>query len=79
MLRLTEAALLAAPLLAFLAWRLLASRRLAAPVVAAAAISVGLLAAALIWFGLGRALGPGTQYVPAQLGPGGEIVSPRQK
>jgi hypothetical protein len=76
MLRLTEAVMLASPLVAFIAWRLLASYRLPTRVMAAAVVAVGVLTASLIWFGLGRALAPGAAYMPARLGPGGEIISP---
>ncbi len=79
MLRLTEAALFALPFLAFLAWRLAAPRRgIPGRVVVAAALSLAMLAFALAWFGMGRALPPASPYVPARMGANGQVVGPEQ-
>ena len=75
--RLIEAALFAVPFLLFLAWRLLGRRGgVPARVVVVAALSLALLAFALAWFGLGRALSPTSSYVPARMGADGRVVGP---
>lgn len=75
MLRLTEAALMALPLAAFLLWSLLLRERLPARVLLAGYAALALCAAALVWFGIGRSLAPGASYVPAHLDARGEVVA----
>lgn len=76
MLRLTEIALFAAPLVAFVAMRLLFGRRgPTGAAVAVAAVGIVLLGVVLLWFGVRQALPPGAPYRPAHLDQG-RIVPP---
>jgi hypothetical protein len=70
-MRLTELSLILLPIALFVLWRLAAAA--ASPrLLAMAALALLCLAAALIWLGFGRALGPG-RYVPAGL-QSGQVV-----
>ena len=72
MLRLTEIGFFLIPFAAYAAWFVLGSRATTG-VVVATALTIGLMAAATIWYGLERSLPPGQPYVPAQM-KGGVIV-----
>ncbi|HET6183250.1 MAG TPA: hypothetical protein VFA03_06600 [Acetobacteraceae bacterium] len=74
MLRLTEAALTAVPLVLFLIWSIFLHDRLPPRVLGVSYALVAVAALALIWFGLGRSLSPGRPYVPAHLAPNGAVV-----
>ncbi len=75
-MRLTEVALFAAPLVAFVVWRMAFGRAgPAAPALAIAAAWLVLMAGVLVWFGLRPALTPNETYQPARL-ENGRVLPP---
>ncbi|WP_043339328.1 hypothetical protein [Belnapia moabensis] len=78
MFYLVELLLFLAPLGGFMLWRRLnPGQAVPTGLVWALAIAIFCGIAGAVWYGLSVSIAPGTVYVPAQLGPDGQVVPHR--